>query len=274
MLFRSLSWGHLDKNKVKEALTNSIADEKIGDSKDILLDEEEKIKEIEKDLQKVTKESKKNLEFLTKLPPYFRNNNYKTELGIIGNIQINLRYLYRLALNNNLEAQDKKEKNDINVYDYIKNLLNEVSACIGNVSTFDVYVEPNASICKLIDIAFTGEDKKSIYNSAFPLEVQGLKTTARSYKLESKIFPEQSTIVAIGAQVGGGALGTDTSTLVDFNKKIIDRIITEKVAPTDDLVEQSDKLLSSLIESLKILYKYIQQLGWSDVTDADFDVEA
>lgn len=267
-LLTDRSWGNLDN--VKKTIGDSI--ETYGGSESIVEDEQEKIQEQEDKLQKTSEEAKDSLQFLTKLLPYFKNNDYKTELGIIGNIYVNIQHLYDLSLNNNLEAQDKKEKNDINLYDFIKNLLNEVSSCIGNVSTLDIYVDPNASVCKLIDIAFTGD--KSIYDNSFILEVQGLRTTARSYKLESKIFPEQSTIVAIGAQVGGGALGTDTSTLVDFNKKIIDRIITEKVAPTDDLAEQSEQVLNSLTVSLGILYKLFARLDYTPIlTDADYDLE-
>jgi hypothetical protein len=262
-------WGNIDKDKVKEALTSNGAD--IADENDPVVAEQEKIQEKADELQKTADEGKENLGFLKNLLPYFKNNDYKTELGIIGNIYVNIQHLYDLALNFNLASQDKKEKNDINAYDFVKNLLNEVSSCIGNTSTLDLFIEPNASVCRLIDIAFTGE--KSIYDRAFILEVHGLKTTARSYKLESKIFPEQSTQVAIGAQVGGGALGTDVTTLVDFNKKIIDRIITQKTSPADNLTQQAQQALDALSSSLGTLYKLFSRLSFGFFTDADYDLD-
>ena len=262
-------WGNIDKDKVKEALTSNGAD--IADENDPVVAEQEKIQEKADELQKTADEGKENLGFLKNLLPYFKNNDYKTELGIIGNIYVNIQHLYDLALNFNLASQDKKEKNDINAYDFVKNLLNEVSSCIGNTSTLDLFIEPNASVCRLIDIAFTGE--KSIYDRAFVLEVHGLKTTARSYKLESKIFPEQSTQVAIGAQVGGGALGTDVTTLVDFNKKIIDRIITQKTSPADNLTQQAQQALDALSSSLGTLYKLFSRLSFGFFTDADYDLD-
>ena len=54
----------------------------------------------------------------------------------------------------------------------------------------------------------------------------------KRYSFESQIFPEQSSMIAIGAQVKGGALGDKVDTLVDFNQNLIDRIIPKKDAPT------------------------------------------
>ena len=83
------------------------------------------------------------------------------------------------------------------------------------------------------------------------------------------------TQIAIGAQVGGGALGTDTTTLVDFNRSIRDRIIPIKDAPsaptgTDD---DPNKRLSTLTNSLGVLYGYFGDLtaGWW--TDGEYNVD-
>jgi len=267
-LLDDLAGANLDRNVIEDILGGS-ENISIADS-DPVVEEQEKIQKQEEKLQETSDEAKENLEFLTKLLPYFKDNKYQTELGIIGNIYVNIQHLYNLALNNNLAAQDRKEKNDVSVYDFMKNLLKEISSSIGNVSTLEVYIEPNASIAKIIDIAFTGE--KNIYDTAFVLEVQGLKTTARSYKLESKIFQEQSTMIAIGAQAGGGALSADVTTLVDFNKKIIDRIVTQKISPVDGVNQKSIETLSSLTESLKILYKFFAKLNFNLFVDADFDI--
>ena len=142
--------------------------------------------------------------------------------------------LYELCLNKDLAAQDKKEKNDIGLYDFIKNILSKISSAIGNVNNFELFIEPNGHHARIIDINYADiNSRKDVYDNAFQLEVQNLKSIVRSYKLESKIFPEQSTQVAIAAQTGGGGgIGTDTTTLVGFNKKLTDRLIPEKDVPT------------------------------------------
>ena len=222
------------------------------------------------------KDSIKNIGFLDKLPKsYFVNNNYSTELGIIGNIFINLQMLYSLAIDKNLAAQDKKEKNDINLYDFIKTILSRVSSAIGEVNNFELHVDPiDNNIVRIIDVNLV--DKKSqteIYNNSFEFEIQNTKSIIRSYKLESQIFPEQSSIVAISAQVGGGALGTDTTTLVDFNKNIRDRIIPTKEAPTKNPNFNTSTVSSTLSQSLNILYQYFGDFSFGWATDANFNVE-
>ena len=58
--------------------------------------------------------------------------------------------------------------------------------------------------------------------------------TVRSYNIQSQIFPEQASLVAIGAQVGGGgAQASQNNTLLDFNNNLTDRIITGKYSPGD-----------------------------------------
>jgi hypothetical protein len=55
-----------------------------------------------------------------------------------------------------MAAQDKKEKNDISLYDFIKNILSKISASIGNQNNFDIFVEPNGKTARIIDINYTG----------------------------------------------------------------------------------------------------------------------
>ena len=50
----------------------------------------------------------------------------------------------------------------------------------------------------------------------------------RNYKLESQIFPDQVTTIAIGAQAKGGQLGIQNNTMIDFNLQLTDRIIPKK----------------------------------------------
>ena len=170
---------------------------------------------------------------------YFYEGDYKEkQLGIIGNIYLNLDYLYQLIINDNVASQDKKEKNDIALFDYIKNIMSGVSTAIGNVATFEIHADPvDGNVVKIIDVNYADiANRDKIYNEAFTLELHSTKSVTRQYKLESQIFPEQSTIVAIGAQAQGGALGADTNTLIDFNQNLIDRIIPKKDAPTSKLV--------------------------------------
>jgi len=236
--------------------------------------EQEKLDEQKEDLDELIEEGKEGIQFLKTLPlPYYINDDYKSELGIIGNIFINIKMLYEMSLDGNLEAQDKKEKNDIALYDFVKSILSKVQVAIGNVNNFDIFVENN--LAKIIDINYVDpRNPKDVYDEAFQLEMHNLKSTVRSYKLESKIFQEQGSIVAVGAQVGGGALGTDTTSLVAFNRSIWDRIIPIKDAPTDSLTSNEGKAKAeALLGNLKTLYKFFARLDSGLFTDSDFDVD-
>ena len=199
-------------------------------------------------------------------------------IGVIGNIYVNLQFLYSLILSNSLENTDKKEKQEINLYDFIKNVLTQISNSIGNINNFDIHVDPiDNNICRIIDINYVDSIKRDIaYEDAFELELHSLKSTVRSYNFESKIYPEQSTIIAIGAQVKGGALGTNTNTLVDFNRGIIDRIIPRKEEENNQEDQRSliNEQLASLNEALGTIYEYLGENSGIFVIDPSYDVQS
>ena len=202
-----------------------------------------------------------------------------TTFGTIGNIYVNLAYIYGLVVNDDLASQDKNEKKEISVYDFFKNMMSGISTAIGNVANFDIHVDPTDSIARIIDINYVNDEKqKDAYANAFPLEIHSLSSTIRSYKFESQIFPEMSATVAIGAQVKGGAIGTGNNTLVDFNKGLEDRIIPKKTAPNIQTNPKDDKeKTENLKTSMKTIAKYFSNLEksggfWGFFEDGGFNI--
>jgi hypothetical protein len=190
-------------------------------------------------------------QYLKNLDSFFYKDS-TSELGIIGNIYVNLQYLYGLSLDNNLESQDKKEKQEIAIYDFIKSILSSVSNVTGNINNFDIHIDPVDNVCRIIDINYVDEEQKDkVFNNAFILQMHNTESTVRNYKLESQIFPDQSTTIAIGAQVQGGALGTDSNTMSGFNRNIEDRIIPRKKDPNVDQKTTEAETRKQEIESLK-----------------------
>ena len=232
--------------------------------------ENKKIEKTTNDLN----DSIENIKFLDKLSkPYFTKDEWTTELGIIGNIYVNVNMLYDLCISDQLKNQDKKEKNDIALYDYIKNVLSRISTAIGEVNNFDLFVDEN--VVRIIDINYVDRnDPNTAYKNAFVLDVHNLNSVVRSYSLESKIFPDQSTQVAIGAQIGGAALGVDATTLVDFNRNIIDRIIPVKDTPTTNENDDFQSKLKSLVSSLTVLAQYFNDLSYGVFKDVKFDANS
>ena len=211
---------------------------------------------------------------------YWHNNEYiNTQLGIIGNIYINLGYLYTLSINNNLASQDKKEKNDIVLYDFLKNMMTGINTSIGNVANFEIFSDPVDSVTRIIDINFTSPDRSKEFKNAFQFEIHNTKSIIRNYRLESQIFQEQSTIIAIGAQAEGGALGEDVNTLINFNKNLTDRIIPKKDSPyninNENKEEQLKEKEKNLKENINIIIEYINEIDpnwYNPFGSGNFDV--
>jgi hypothetical protein len=222
--------------------------------------------------------TKKIMETLSQ--DYWYNGDFtKQQLGVIGNIYVNLDYIYSLVTNPNVAAQDKKEKNDIALFDFIKTMMSGINASIGSVATFELFLDPVDSIARIIDVNYTG-NREEDWAKAVTIEIQKLGSVVRSYKLESQIFPEQSTMVAIGAQAQGGALGENVNTMVDFNQNLIDRIIPKKDSPlsssssktaadTEAENKEKEKIRK---ENLSILIDYISKIDpdfWESKGDFD-----
>jgi len=182
---------------------------------------------------------------------FFLNGDSKTELGVIGNIYVSLDFLYRQSLNTNLEASDTKEKNEINLYSYIKGIMSGIQVAIGNLNNFEVHVDPVDNKARAIDVNYTNDGKVD-YNKLFKLEVQNLNSVVRNYTLQSQIFPNQSSIIAIGSQVKAGQSGIQNKTLTGFNTGLTDRIVGNKVDPFGNTY--TEETLATGLAGIIVLY--------------------
>jgi hypothetical protein len=209
----------------------------------------------------------------------------KAGLGQIGNIYVSLRYLLKISKDPGLEGGDKTEKNTINLYDFLKKMLADISTATGNVNNFDIHVDPVDNIARIIDINFVDtQNKADAYNNAFTFysedgkptgKYNGLWSTVRNYSLESQIFSEQSSIVAIGAQTGGGQLGLENDTMVGFNQGVKDRLKKKINAMNTTSADDSTAIqLENLLTNLLPIYEFISWMGksWIGDFEADFEV--
>lgn len=177
----------------------------------------------------------------------FVNNDGKT--GIIGNIYINLKYIYLLADNSSLEDQDQSEKNNIELITFLRTMLRDVQSSIGNVNNFEIFNEDN--IGYIIDLNSSSEDIKP-----FEFQVGNRNSIIRSINLESQIFSNQSTIIAISAQSDSGKLGLENSSMVAYNRGLTDRMISKKdVNLGDSSVKIKENGFSILLNNLKSFFQ-------------------
>ena len=204
-----------------------------------------------------------NLEFTTFFKKqYFLNGDPYTEIGIIKNIYVNVNYLYLKALDTSLQSSDPSNKNEINLYNYLKKIISDIQASIGNVSSFEIHVDPvDNNVARIIDVNYTEEDNNTnTYNNLYPLQVHNLSSVVRSYSLQSQIFPNQSALIAIGSQAQGGQLGMQNNTMIDFNRKITDRIIPEKKDGINSPTPSINNGIPTITNGLGIIVKEFSSL--------------
>ena len=219
---------------------------------------------------------------------YFYTNDFdKLQYGVIGNIFVNLDYIYSIVTDDNTASQDKKEKNDISLYTFIKTLMSGINTAIGNVANFDVHVDPtDGNIARIIDVNYVDTATRGdAYKKAFMFEMQKTGpdkgSILRNYSFESQIFPEQSATVAIASQVEAGALGSGDNTLVDFYQNLTDRIIPVKKAPSGasetavaaNEAEQAKSALQTYQQNLETLTSYIDELDSTVIPVIDIQVK-
>jgi hypothetical protein len=179
---------------------------------------------ISSDKSKSTK-SLPEIPVLKALKQDFRyKGDYRNELGNIGNIYLNINRLHQLSTDPRLITSDQELK----LYDFLKTILKEVQTSIGSVNTFDIHIDPVDSVARIIDFNYVDDKKRPV--DAFQIEVANLNSTVRSYSLQSQIFPNQSNLIALGAQLdGAGNQSSQNATLIDFNKDVEDRIVPKKL---------------------------------------------
>jgi hypothetical protein len=204
--------------------------------------------------------AKENLKALNSLKPYFIDTTYTK--GDISNIYIDIDYLHTILTNTTIESRDPSGKNIINILDFFKTICQTIQECTGNINNFDIHIDGRDSIGRIIDLkASMGKDK------LFQIELHNTKSTARSYKLESRIFPEQGAIIAISAQAlqQSGQLGYDNGSLTAYNKGITDKLRKKtKVKLSEDGNDQT-KLYNALVNSFRQLGKYFSILNNNNV---------
>lgn len=196
------------------------------------------------------------------------NTNANTKaLGYIGNIYVNMDFLYSQAISKNVASTDVQNKNTISIREYLQGILREIQNSLGNINNFDIQVDNRNAIGRIIDINYTGDPAID----AFILQVHNLNSVVRDYKFQSKIFPEMGSIIAISAQdaTGIGKLGYDNATLVAWNEGIKDRLLPKKDFTNKISIGNNQNPVSFIFPFLSKIYIYFQALNGEGKNNAN-----
>jgi hypothetical protein len=239
----------------------TITNFKAAEDEDKAAEEEEKKKAKEVAAKAARGSNPGEIEYLTNLEKNNSANSFQnkkeanSETGFIGNIYLNIAFLYKMSIESSI--YDSKTR-DLKLYDYLIKILKEVQESIGGVNNFEIHVDPIDNVARIIDVNYVDTiSKEDAYEKAFQIEAQNLSGTVRSYNLQSKIFPEQGAMIAIGAQVkGGNTQGTSVNTLLDFNNGLEDRIIPKKLEPFTSTSSNFDSKYEKLKNSINRIKEF------------------
>jgi len=148
-----------------------------------------------------------------------------TNIGAIGNIYLSINHIIKKY------RQLSGSSNGVDVVALLQNILDDVSFALGGINDFKLY--NNRNIVQIIDVKYLGDGKK---NSKFNFDLIGLKSICRDVKINSRVFAEQATMMAIGATSGKNNTNLGdiySSTQNFFNSGLTDRILTTVFEPKD-----------------------------------------
>ena len=150
------------------------------------------------------------------------NRFYEEEINSarIANIFVNI----NLLLNEYKNLKNSANDDGVNFMTYMKNVLSRISNALGGLNNFILSTAGrDQNTLRIVDTYYL-EQKSDKYE----FDLIGLGSICREVDIESQIFPEQSTIVAVAAQSRANLGDIYNSTQVYLNAGIEDRIAIEK----------------------------------------------
>jgi hypothetical protein len=158
------------------------------------------------------------------LPPFYDEN---LKVGLIGEIYVNI----SLLLNEYKNIKNASNDEGVNLTVYFKNVLNKISNALGGLNNFSLSTAGrDQNTLRIIDLYYLEQDSS---NKKYEFDLMGLNTIVRDANVESQIFENQSTIVAIAAQSRANLGDVYNSTQVYLNAGIEDRVALSKFQPEE-----------------------------------------
>ena len=174
-----------------------------------------------------------------------------TNLGVIGNVYVNIGKIVDIYKN-----QMRANNGYVYLGQFISEILSNLSFALGSVNDFDKYVNDNKVV--IIDKHYVELPDEANFDSKYKINVSGNNTIVRNHKIMSKIFPSQSTMIAIAAQNRENISAIQTSTYNYLNKGLSSRIFTDLKDNFDDKDERA-KNTEIFNRNMQVLIDYVNQ---------------
>lgn len=180
-----------------------------------------------------------------------------TNLGIIGNLYVNMG-----AIIDVYKATIAENKGKTSVAKFLRALLNRIEFALGSINSFDIYVENNRGV--IIDKHYVEDPTNTSYDSKFELKILGNNSTARNHRVVSRIFQEQSTMVAIAAQDRANIAGFQSSTNAQMNENIYNRLYKNSSESSNQSISDDNSELekdkNTYLKDTRTLLSYVKEI--------------
>ena len=187
---------------------------------------------------------------LTTFPSFYDDT---AKAGILGNIYVNI----DLLLNEFKNVKNSSNDEGVNFMVYTQNILNKISNALGGLNNFKFSTAGrDQNINRIVDLYYLEQN----VNPKYELDLMGLGSICRNVDIESQIFQEQSTIVAIAAQSRANLGDIYNSTQVYLNAGLEDRIALTKFQGKEDIEvsgKSSDYFYQKLFDFLVYVRNYV-----------------
>lgn len=174
----------------------------------------------------------------------------------IHNIMVSTEYV-KTTIDNVLDAADTEE---VGMLDVFQSILTGINEAFGGINELDITTTEDGSHT-IVDRK--NPEREEVKNME-ALNLTGLNSTVVDIGLSSKISSQIAAQVSIAAQGSTGNYKDNVSTILQWNKGAIDRIIPVKRPNDDDVKEQAKKTEEAQAEFINDLIEVFEDFNEFD----------
>lgn len=148
---------------------------------------------------------------------------------VIGNI--NNIYLNAGFLSQELTKGSDNSESKVSIRAFLQTICDGVNKALGGVNDFQVVVDADENQATIVDFNQKRIKGLSAINGSniTTIKAQGLGSFLTGISAQSSITPDMATMISIGAQAGGNALGEEATSFSRLSRGITDRVYPEKI---------------------------------------------
>lgn len=201
-------------------------------------------------------------------PSFFNesSNFMYPSIGNINNINLNIVYLSEL-----LTKHSDNESGKVSIREFLQAVCNGVNKALGSINDLQVVADVDGGQDTLTIVDFQTKRIKglaTLFSKAekTTIKAQGLGSMLTSISAQSSITPEIASMISIGAQKDGSALGEDATSFSKLSAGLIDRMypVKEITNQTTDFQKKKAEQVQEKFESNLKAYSLLIENQLSD----------